>query len=95
MSPFREVLNAFFEIFNSDSLAIPKNCTEMRGRDAHATAAGTAALRNPLFYREPPLLARREAVAACLDFAGAWFDALLRPIDEATRLCSSGVSWKI
>ena len=64
----------------------------MRGRDALATAAGTAALRNSTFYREPPLLARCEDVAG---FAGVWFEALVRPMDAATRFCSSEVSWKI
>ena len=74
---------------------LPAIVLRMRGRDARATAAGTAALRNLVFYREPPMLARCDGVAACLDFAGVWVEALPRPMDAATRLCSSGVSWKI
>jgi hypothetical protein len=56
MSPFLEVLKAFFKSLNS-GYCYPEVLPRMRGRDALATAAGTAALQNLLFYRDPPLLA--------------------------------------
>lgn len=67
----------------------------MRGRDALATAAGTAALQNFIFYREPPLLARFELIADAFDFAGVSFEDRVCPIDAATRFCSSAVNWKM
>ena len=51
-------------------------------------------LRDFTFYREPPLLAAIEAPAG-FRLPGASFEARERPIEAATRRCSSGVSWKM
>jgi hypothetical protein len=51
-------------------------------------------LRNLTFYREPPLPAALDAALGCR-LPGASFEARVRPMDAATRRCSSGVSWKM
>ena len=48
------------------------------------------------FYRDPPLAAWCAATKACLrPLFGCAAAAFVCGIDAATRLCSSGVSWKI
>ena len=81
----------FEKPFNSGYLQSCSECVGGRPRNGRQDGA----LQNLIFYREPPMLARCDGVAACLDFAGVWVEALPRPMDAATRLCSSGVSWKI
>src|SRR5579864_5467492 len=93
------IVHFVFSVMMSLSLefdnAVPASCRLWRGHHGPRSEQRMKSRFCGPFYREPPLPARCDSVAASLRLVGCCTAAFARGIDAATLRCSSAVNWKM